>query len=68
MFGPDIRVFDAKSDYNYIVSSLTSEDIDEIVKNKSKYILHFKSSSFGRWSKGNTQTWKEKHANLLRSI
>jgi hypothetical protein len=48
----DIKIIDATSKYNYIVTYLSNEEIDNEVKDKNKYILHFKANSHGRWEGG----------------
>lgn len=48
----DVRVLDITCKYNYIVTGLTKEQIDEEIKTKRNYVLHFKGGSFGRWVNG----------------
>ena len=49
--GFDVIVFDAGPEYNYITSGLNTEQIQDLIRSKSKYIVHLKASSFYRWNK-----------------
>jgi len=61
-FGFDVKLYDAKSKYNYIIRDGYKEAVGEIV-NQNNYVLHLKGGTFNRWGssdidnkKGNEQS------------
>lgn len=61
----NFKIFDATSKYNYIVTGLSNDEIDKEVKNKDKYILHFKANSHGRWAGGGDDALRNQDKKML---
>tara|TARA_R110000744_G_scaffold79975_3_gene156965 strand:+ start:162 stop:986 length:825 start_codon:yes stop_codon:yes gene_type:complete len=50
--GFDIITYDAGPQFNFIITTETPLNIQNYIKNKTSYVLHFKGSSFNRWVNG----------------
>jgi len=64
--GFDIKLFDAKSKYNYIIRD-GYEEVKYEINAKNNYVLHLKGGTFNRWGTSDTNTKKEKEQSAYES-
>jgi len=56
--GFDVKLYDAKSKYNYIITNGYKEAVSEIEKEEN-YVLHLKGGTFNRWGSSDTDNKKD---------